>query len=139
MKYLYTLLFILLSPYTMADELRSLGDVRSLTKNVMNLVENGESLKGVQLIKPYLTVPETEFDLLLANLRQQKPVMDRRFGKTVGIEFISEQSIGKSLIKITYIQKFQQHAMRWMFYYYKPKDTWVMSTFKTDDDIKLLF
>ena len=29
--------------------------------------------------------------------------------------------------------------MRWLFYFYRGENGWVLNTFKTDDDLRLLF
>ena len=139
MKIIVFTLFLLSSINIHASQLASAKDARNLAKNVMVLVGKGQSNKGLQLFKPYLIIPESEFNVMLNNLKMQQPMIDQRFGKTVGIEYINEEKAGKSFMKITYAQKFEKHAMRWVFYFYKPRNGWVLNTFNTDDKIQLLF
>jgi hypothetical protein len=58
--------------------------------------------------------------------------------KTFGIK-ISEKTVGKSLLQIVQIQKFEKHIMRWRFIFYNPGGKWVLSTFNFDDKIQSLF
>ncbi len=139
MKHLALLVSLLFSVQVHASELASIEEAKLLAKNVMALVGKGDSNKGLQLCKPYLIIPESEFDVMLNNLKMQQPMMEQRFGKTLGVENISEKFVGNSFMRITYVQKFEKHAMRWNFYFYKPKNGWVLDTFNTDDKLQLLF
>ena len=139
MKRLVLLVSLLFSFQAHAAELASIEDAKLLAKNVMALVEKGDTNKGLNLLKPYLIIPESEFDVMLNNLKMQQSLIDQRFGKTVGVEYINEKIVGNSFMRITYAQKFEKHAMRWNFYFYKPKNGWVLNTFNTDDKIQLLF
>jgi hypothetical protein len=67
------------------------------------------------------------------------PVLQGRFGKSLGSEFIRERTIGRSLLQIVHIQKFEKHALRWQFIFYSPDKKWVLNTFNFDDKINLLF
>jgi len=122
-----------------ADTLKDKESALNLAKNVMELVGTGEVEAGVKLIKPYLIIPDHEFEGVLESLRLQMPAIEKRFGKTVGMEFSQVQEVGESLMLVMYIQKFEKHVMRWKFYFYKPEDTWVLNTFNTDDKIQLMF
>jgi hypothetical protein len=65
--------------------------------------------------------------------------MSQRFGKSIGFEFISEDKEGASLLRIIQIQKFERHAMRWVFFFYRNNEGWVLNSFKFDDAIQTMF
>ena len=90
-------------------------------------------------MKPYLVIPESEFNVMLEQAKLQLPAIQGRFGKIVGIEFISEKMVGKSLLQMVQIQKFEKHIMRWRFIFYDPEGKWVLNTFNYDDKIRSLF
>jgi len=60
-------------------------------------------------------------------------VLSQRFGSSLGSEFIKEVKVGDSLVAFTYLNKFDHHAMRWMFYGYHAKAGWVVDSFRFDD------
>ncbi len=122
-----------------AAELDSKDAARNLAKSAMDKVSGGETLEGINLLKPYLVIPSAEFDAMIEQYKMRESMIKHRFGNIAGVEFIKEEEVGKSLFLITYIQKFERHMMRWRFYFYKPKDKWVLNTFFTDDNIKSLF
>ncbi len=136
------LLFIFLvsiANITHADTLKNKHQAKKLVESVMQHIGKGNVEKGLNLTKPYLIIPLHEFDGVLNSLRMQAPMMNQRFGKTIGVELLKTEEVGKSLMLIMYIQKFEKHLMRWRFYFYKGQKGWVLNTFKTDDRIKEMF
>jgi hypothetical protein len=132
-------LFVLATTTVQAATLDSKEAARKLTDQVMAKVASGDFNGGFNLMKPYLVIPESEFNVMLEQARLQLPAIQGRFGKIVGIEFISEKMVGKSLLQIVQIQKFEKHIMRWRFIFYNPEGKWVLDTFNWDDNIRSLF
>lgn len=132
---------ILFSTFNLAHAavLKDKDAAKELAKSVMEHIAKGDTEGGIKLTKPYLIIPEHEFEGMLNTLRMQAPAIEQRFGKTVGSEFVATEEIGESLMLVLYIQKFEKHLMRWKFYFYKPKNGWVLNTFNTDDKIQLMF
>jgi hypothetical protein len=132
-------LFVLVTTTVQAATLDSKEAARKLTDQVMAKVASGDFTGGLILMKPYLVVPESEFSVMLEQAKLQLPAIQGRFGKIVGVEFISEKMVGKSLLQIVQIQKFEKHIMRWRFIFYNPEGKWVLNTFNYDDKIRSLF
>ena len=139
MKYFTFILALCFSNISSADTLKDKAAAKDLTLSIMKLVSKGEVENGLKLAKPYLIIPEHEFEGVLNSLRMQAPAIEQRFGKSIGMEFSQIQEVGDSLMLVMYIQKFEKHMMRWKFYFYKPSDGWVLNTFNTDDQIQLMF
>lgn len=123
----------------LADTLGSSTEARQLADHVMAKVAAGEIEAGIRLTKPFTIIPAAEFDAMLEQLKLQLPVMSQRFGKTIGTEFVREEKVGENLFRLTYMQRFERHPMRWVFYFYRGMSGWVVNTFRTDDDIRQLF
>ncbi|GAB3254151.1 hypothetical protein [Chitinimonas naiadis] len=134
-----TLLLALLSMSAMADMLKGPGEVRELTNQVMAKVGGGDTQAGFRLAKPYLVISPTDFEATLDQIRKQQTLIDQRFGKTIGAEFISEEKLGESLIRIVQLQRLERHALRWSFYFYRNNEGWMLDTFRTDEDIRQFF
>ena len=126
-----------LSAYS--NELKTKDDVKTFAADVMAIVAQGKTAEGLTKFKPYIIVPESEFNVSLEQMKLQQPMIDQRFGKTVGVELIDIEEQGESLMLIVYIQKFEKHVMRWKMYFYKPKDKWILNTYSTDDKLQFMF
>ena len=122
-----------------ADTLKDKEAAKKLVESVMRHVAKGETEKGLLLTKPYLIIPDHEFEGVLNSLRMQAPMIKQRFGSTLGVELSAVEEVGESLMLVIYLQKFEKHLMRWKFYFYRPNDGWVLNTFNTDDKIQMMF
>lgn len=139
MRFVCFAICVFLSTSSLADTLLNKSAAKKLAQDVMNKISKDKTMEALDLVEPYLIIPESEFDVMKNKLAMQQPMIAQRFGKTVGIELIETQEVGSSLLLITYIQKFEKHPMRWKFYFYKPTDSWVLNTFNFDDKMQLMF
>ena len=138
-KALIIILTLFHSTIVLGDTLSSKDEAKELARTIMSKVETGNTSEALDLMKPYLIIPLSEFDVMKNQLSLQAPIIEQRFGATLGVELADVQEVGESLMSVMYIQKFEKHLMRWRFYFYKPKEGWVLNTFKTDDSIQLMF
>lgn len=122
-----------------AEVLKTPAEARVLTDKVMAKVGAGDATGGLQLTKPYLIIPESEFGVVLEQIKLQEPLLARRFGSSVGWEYLRTDVVGENLMRIMYVHRFERHPMRWTFYFYKGKQGWILNTFKSDDDIRQFF
>jgi len=139
MRYLIVFLIVILPFTALAQELKSKDDVRTFSESIMGKVARGEIIEGLQLLKTHFPIPSSEFEVMVEKFRLQAPAIKQRFGDTVGVELIRERELGQSLMMIHYVQKFEKTVMNWRFYFYRPKTTWIVSTFFTDDQLQDTF
>jgi hypothetical protein len=95
--------------------------------------------EGYSVLKPYWPLPSVEIDNLINKTTTQWPMVKQRFGESLGTEFIKEERVGKSFVRYTYLHKFNNHAIRWLFILYKPKGQWVINGVSFDDNVNELF
>lgn len=136
---LLILSLVLFSLNTLADTLPSKEKAKELAKSVMAEMGKGNMEAGTKLTKPYLIVPDDEYFALIDQMKVQQPVIEQRFGKTISVEVAAIEEVGESLMLILYLQKFDKHVLRWKFYFYKPRNEWVLNTFTFDDQIQSMF
>jgi len=137
--YVIILLAILAPAAARADDFASLADARKFTDKVVELFKEEKMVEGYASLKPYWPLPSFEIDNLANQTKMQWPIVSQRFGKPVGTEFVKQLDGGPSLARFIYLQKFQNHAIRWLFTFYKPKDRWVINSVSFDDQINTLF
>ncbi|MEE2730043.1 MAG: hypothetical protein VYA55_04435 [Pseudomonadota bacterium] len=49
------------------------------------------------------------------------------FGSYLGFEIIAEEELSPSLVRISAIAKYELHPVGWEFYFYKPRNKWIIS------------
>lgn len=60
------------------------------------------------------------------------------YGRPIGFELQNEKRFGASLVRLTYIQKLEQHPLVWRFWFYKPGDAWFLDNVAFNDQFNFL-
>lgn len=115
------------------------ADTKKLADQFMTLTAEGSYDKAFALMKPHWPMPAAEIDNLAYQTQSQLKMASERFGKLVGSEFIQTNKIGESYIRYIYIQKFSNHATRWMIVYYRATTEWKVNAVVWDDKTPELF
>lgn len=119
--------------------LASAEETRKVADQAMAFVKQEKFAEAYGAVKPFWPLPAIEIDGLANQMNTQWPMVQQRFGKSLATEFIDEQRIGESFIQYTYLQKFERHAIRWKFVFYRPKSAWMVNAVSWDDGVAQLF
>lgn len=122
-----------------ADGLSSIENARAVADEAMSKFGREEFEPGYDSLKPYWPLPVVEIDNLISQTKTQWPLVQQRFGKSLGTEFVKVEKGGNSFVRFTYLQKFEKHAIRWLFVFYKPREEWVINGVTFDDQVGKLF
>jgi hypothetical protein len=133
------LVLVLASSSARADTLKSEQDVKQLSERIMTLAGKGDFVGAFSAMKPYVIVPDSEFESIVLQSKSQRDQFAGRYGKSIGYEFISETKAGASILKHIYIEKTAKHALPWMLIYYKTPNGWVLNSFAWNDQIQNVF
>ncbi len=139
MKYIFSLVILLSSACTLADTLSSKEEIRELSDKVINQFIKKHFEEGLSLAKPYWPLSEVEIDGLANTINTQWPIVEQRFGKAIGSDFVRSEEAGDSLIRYYYLHKFNNHAIYWELTFYKPEDNWLVNSIRFRDDLNILF
>jgi len=120
-------------------ELKNEEEIAALCESIMQEVGKGNIEEGFKLMKPYTLLPTTEFDSAVLQSKSARDQFGKRYGETIGYEYIETKKVGTSLILIHYIEKTKNHALLWSFYFYKARDSWLLNTFNWSDVYQTLF
>ena len=119
--------------------LASPKEVRAMTDMVMSKVASGDLDFATSEVKKYSIVPDAEVDASFGQFKIQQSAIAQRFGASIGTEFVSEEKVGSSLLRLTYLHRFERHPMKWVFDFYRGNDGWVLDTFQSNDNLASLF
>ena len=144
MKRLCLVVFVIIACCAWAGELhaevfRTRGDVRVKVKEFMKLVGVDKVDEAFQILKPYWIFPENEWTELQIDTNQKMAMIEPRFGQTIGSEFVKEEMVMDTVLRLIYIQKRERHLIRWKFVFYKPNNNWILNACLWDDEIEALF
>lgn len=134
-RFAVILSFVLMSAPAFADTFKSEDELKPFVESVMKKVGADDLTGAFKLVRPYLAVGDSEFQLAELNSKNQNAQYSTRYGFTVGFEFIEQKKVGNSLIRVVYLQKTEKQALPWVFYFYKPSTVWLLSGFKWSDQL----
>ena len=140
MKSILLMVAVLILTASLADAgLKSEAEIRKHADSILEKVVKNKLKEAFDLSKQNWPIPAEEIDNLRYQTETQLKSVSSRFGKMLSKEFILEEKIGNSFVRYQYIVKFEKHAIRWMFIFYKPKSEWILNHMSWDDSIQLLF
>lgn len=113
--------------------------VRKVCDQFMQNVVSDNVKEAFAGIKPYFTLGKNSFDNLQTETFKQLEVLDLELGKPHSFELVKEESVRELAVKYTYVTKYQNYMLRWVFVFFKPKDHWEVKSIFWDEDIKALF
>lgn len=90
-------------------------------------------------LAPYWPISGAELQSLAQETQAQLQLFQGRFGKITGLEWVQSQHRGKSLLRHTYLLKFESHAVRLECLFYKPREHWLVNAVYWDDQLERLF
>ncbi len=132
-------LTLLLLPGIAAAALDNEKQLYEIASAAMAEVDKKNFSAAVEVLRPHMPLPKHEIDGLIYQINQQAPTIQERFGAPTGSELVCDQQIGTALKRITYLQKYENHAILWFFDFYRPKDKWIVNTFSFHDRWQELF
>ena len=121
------------------DALKTPADTRQLAEFAMQLIAGDKVDAAFERLKPYWPLPANEVDSVVLKTIAARNTVSDRFGKTTGYALVREEKIADFLIRYTYAEKREKHILRWIFYFYRPADVWIVNSVTWDDNIQGLF
>jgi hypothetical protein len=114
-------------------------DARALAEATLERVIAGEYQAAFDDLRPVWPFSQGELDALLSTTVNQRATVAERFGESLGYAFVRRETLGGSLLRLTYMELTERHALRWAFLFYKPDNTWTLNSVIWDDDVDALF
>ena len=119
--------------------LRNVEAAKELAEKVLSRAAVGDMDGIVTVVKPYWPFPEDELEALVSQTSQQRNMLATRLGKSLSFALVRRETAVETLLRLTYVEKFENTGLRWMFTFYKVKDVWKFNGFVWDEEIAKLF
>ncbi|TDX46338.1 phage tail protein [Orenia marismortui] len=113
--------------------------MRSYCDSIMEYLAKDEVQKAFDLLEGQWIFSATEIQNVELQTIKQLDLVKGRFGDVLGYKFIEKEIVAEILCKYTYVVKYENHIIRWIFIFYKAEDKWLLNSFKFDDSIEKLF
>ena len=134
-KTLLTLAACLLFGFAHAQlkHLKSADDTKALTLKAVVYFKDAKIPELINILKPYWPLPQEEMDGMEEKTIDLLNLIEERYGKYQSYVKVKEETIIETGIRETYLVKYEFHALRLEFTYYKNNSGWILNGFSWDD------
>ena len=132
-------LILIVFPLTAFSALKEEEETKAHAERVVKLIVDGNFESAFKEAHKHWPLPEEEVNNLAYQTRSQLTSLAGRFGYVIEDEWMKTDKVGGAFIRHQFIVKYQHHALRWIFIYYKGEDMWQLNNLTWDDKIELLF
>jgi hypothetical protein len=115
------------------------AEARKSIDAVMTNVSAGNYDAAWKQLRVVSTFPDAEFDAFVAKFGTQSASIAQRYGPALGTEFVREEKAGNSLVRLSYLSRYERSGLRWYFVLYRSKSGWALIDFKVDSNLDALF
>lgn len=138
------LCLFLLSGQAAADveenpKLTTKESTRALADKFMSSLQANDIRESFEIIRSYMPIPDLEFENMMVKTEENLVYIGPSLGKLIGYELLEENTIKDFMIRYTYVQKYEQHLLRWFFIFYKAQDEWLINVFYWDNKTQDFF
>lgn len=113
--------------------------VREYCNSFIEYIVDEEIQKAFDLIEGQWIFSPSEIQSIEVQAIKQLDLVKGRFGNILGYKMLKQEIVGDMFLKYTYIVKYENHIIRWIFIFYKSEDVWLLNTIRFDDSIDKLF
>ena len=135
MKKIFLFLLVLSSTgfYAQNQVLKNKSQVLELSKKITTLLKEEKISDAFIELEKYWPVSQDQMDAFRDKTIQDFSLVKQKYGSTIGIEKIREETILDFGIRETYFIKYQKSPIRIIFSYYKNNEGWIINGFSWDD------
>lgn len=127
------------SAATLAAELTTPEQTREYANKI--ILDIGQSRLGDAWakMKANSTIPPGRIDAFATQYAQAVDQTLRYYGPSIGMELVKAEMSGESVLRFTYLIKYEVTGVSWFLTFYKGRDKWVLTDFNYDINMNSLF
>lgn len=114
-------------------------DLKSFCDKLVKLFFEEKFDAGFSEVSKYWPIDDNSIANVKNQINSQLPMIKEKFGEAVGYVFFEEKEVSDIFVRFTYIVKYENHILRWVIVFYKPKEGWIINYIKWDDNVDSFF
>ena len=133
---LFTALFAL---NARAVELKTPEEARDYANQIVVDIGQNRLNEAWAKMKSNSTIPPGRIDAFADNYTKAVQQTLKYYGPSIGMELLAAEISGESLLRLTYLVKYEVTGVSWFLTFYKGRDKWVLTDFNYDININSIF
>ncbi|MEQ1581762.1 MAG: hypothetical protein ABL964_14320 [Steroidobacteraceae bacterium] len=106
--------------------LPSLDESKALANQSTLLLAQEKFDGGFQVLKRHWPLPDAELQVVIRQTTADWPSVRQRYGRTQGITYLGEQRLSPTLIRYSYLHRFEKGSGQWQFTFQQYRGTWLV-------------
>jgi len=123
------LVAMLFAPFAHAGGVQSEKEAIMLAESAMKKIVADDVEGATELLRPHASIDWGELNALTKHVAETYRTRPAGFGDPLGYAYATRESVGDSVLRVTFIEKFKRKPLLWEFYFYKPEQNWLLLGF----------
>lgn len=121
------------------EDLVTIEQAIAFGNRVMMDISRGKIQQAWRKVKANSTVPPDRIDAFAAEYDKRLVETIQYFGAAQGVELVDQTAFGRSLLRVTYLVKYEVTSIVWYVYFFRIGNDWTISEFNYDLNSNTLF
>ncbi len=113
-------------------DIRTTEQAVAFGNQLMMDISRGKIQQAWRNVKANSTIPPDRVDAFATDYDKHLNQTIQFLGQPLGVEMVATEAFGRSIMRITYLVKYNLSGVAWYMYFYKMNDQWVLSEFNFD-------
>ncbi|MFA5631006.1 MAG: hypothetical protein WC997_05810 [Porticoccaceae bacterium] len=136
---LWLSLLMLMGSAGQAQELRTPEDALEFSNRIIMDISRVRFDEAWRKMRENASIPADRIEAFAREYDSHFVRTIQHFGPSVGVELISRDMAGKSMLRVTYLVKYEVTGVAWFMYFYRLNDRWMLSEFNYDINSNAVF
>jgi len=110
-----------------AEFLRTPAEAMRLCDEFLLYVVARKYDKAFQTIRPHFPISDYKHEELHQGTKKRLGLAELRFGRPLDYVFIGADTVGDTVLRYRYLQKFDLETLLWEFTFYRPQSGWLLN------------
>ena len=138
-KFIAGLLAALFAFSVQAVELKTPEEARDYANQIILDVGQSRLNEAWAKMKSNSTIPPGRIDAFANNYAQAVQQTLKYYGPSIGMELVNAELSGESVLRLTYLIKYDVTGVSWFMTFYKGREKWVLTDFNYDINMNSIF
>lgn len=121
------------------EDLVTIEQAVAFGNRIMMDISRGKVQQAWRKVKANSTVPPDRIDAFAADYDKHLLQTIQYFGTAQGVELVDKTAFGRSLLRVTYLVKYEVTSVVWYVYFFRIGNDWTISEFNYDLNSNSLF
>lgn len=129
MGIVFALAIQLFSSQVFAGGVRSEKEAIALAESAMKKIVVDDVEGATEILRPHASIDWGELNALTKHVSESYRARPAGFGDPLGYVYVKHESLGDTVLRVTFIEKFKRKPLQWEFFFYKPAQDWLLMGF----------